>query len=182
MKRASIALFLIFHITIFAFGQNEMLRWSAITKLTPDDFFIKTKQLETSTSFGQFIIGFKVNGFDFLTKNFNKKVDNFFIKSASWIDTTANVAQSLIYQQTLFDLSEIYARQFRKALREKRSKILSGTNFTQELNQQYMTEFAKRRIDYDRETKYSTDATKQKAWEDQIQKELTELNGFSYNK
>ena len=104
-------------------------------------------------------MNYQVNGFDFLTKNFNKRVHNRFIKAASWIDTTTNVQQSLVYQQTLFDICEIYT-------------------IAEELNNKFMTEFAKRRIDYDRETKFGSDEPKQKEWESQIHKELTELSDY----
>ena len=159
-----------------------MLRWSSTRKLTLIDFGIKTTKLETTTSFGQFSISYKVNGFDFMTKNFNKKVENLFIKSASWIDTTSNIQESLTYQQTLFDISEIYARQFRKALHDNRRKIISGSNFIEDLDQKSIADFSKRRIAYDRETKFGTDIEKQKEWEIQIQKELADLSGFAYNK
>lgn len=104
------------------------------------------------------------------------------MRSASWIDTTANFKQSLIYQQTLFDICEIYTRQFRKALRDNRKKIIKGTKIAEELNIQYMTGFAKRRIAFDRETKSGIDETERKVWENQIQKELTALNDFAYEK
>ena len=45
-----------------------------------------------------------------------------------------------------------------------------------------MTDFAKRRIGYDKETKFGTDGIKQKEWETQVQKELTELKDFAYEK
>lgn len=184
MKKTILNFLLFLTLSTIAFGQNdiEILRWSPTSKLTLIDFGIRTTQLETTTSFGQFSISYKVNGFDFMTKNFNKKVENLFIKSASWIDTTSSIQQSLIYQQTLFDISEIYARQFRKALRDNRKKIISGSNFIEDLDQKYMTDFSKRRIAYDRETKFGTDTEKQKEWEIQIQKELTDLNDFGYNK
>ena len=51
-----------------------------------------------------------------------------------------------------------------------------------ELNNKIMTDFSKRRVDYDRETKFGTDIQKQKEWETQIQKELLELNDFAYDK
>lgn len=174
---------LIFLTTNIAVGQisQDILEWSPTHKLTIDDFAIKTKSLETTSSFAQFSVDYQVNGFDFMTKNFNKKVHNYIIKTASWIDTTANVSQSLIYQQTLFDICEIYTRQFRKALRENRKKIANGTAIAKELNDKIMTEFSKRRIDYDRETKYGADLTKQKLWEVQIQKELSELKDFAYD-
>ena len=168
----------------FSWGQlsNDYLLWSGTRKLTVDDFIIKTHKLETTPSFGQFLMDYQINGFSFLTKNFNKKVRNQFIKTASWIDTTTNVQQSLVYQQTLFDICEIYTRQFRKALRANRKKIAKGTTIAEELNKHFMTEFAKRRIEYDRETIFASDKLKQKKWESQLHKELTELADYAYNK
>jgi hypothetical protein len=98
------------------------------------------------------------------------------------MDTTINVQQSLAYQQTLFDMCEIYTRQFRKALKENRKTIAKGTAIAEELNNRFMTDFAKRRIDYDRETKFGSDEPKQKEWESQIQNELTELSEYAYEK
>ncbi len=169
---------------VSSFGQvnNNYLLWSAEYKLTVEDFSIKTKQLETTPSFAQFSLDYQVSGFDFLMKNFNKKVRNNFIRSASWIDTTIDFSQTLNYQQTLFDLCEIYARKFRKALKENKRKIAKGTAIIQQLNEQFISEFAQRRIYYDRKTKFGSDETKQKDWELQIQKELTELANYSYDK
>lgn len=182
IHRPTILITLICLLTSYAYGQNshDNLQWSATYKLTLDDFSIKTRSNETTSSFAQFSVDYEVGGFDFLTKNFNKKVHNYMIKSASWIDTTTNINQSLLYQQTLFDICEIYTRQFRKELRENRKKIANGTEIAKELNNKIMTDFSKRRIEYDHETKYGTDLTKQKEWENQIQKELIELKDFSY--
>lgn len=183
-NRLKIAIFIILSSTNFAFGQvnNDNLLWSQSHRLTVDDFGLKTKSLETTSSFAQFSVDYQVNGFDFMTKNFNKKVRNYIIKTASWIDTTANVHQSLLYQQTLFDICEIYTRQFRKYLKENRKKLANGTQIAEELNKKIMTAFSIRRVDYDRETKFGTDQTKQKEWELQIQKELSELKDFEYDK
>ena len=119
---------------------------------------------------------------DFLTKNFNKKVRNTIIKSASWIDTTADVAQALRYQQALFDLCEIYTRQFRKALKDNRKKLVKGTDIARELNEQTMAAFAQRRLDYDKATRNSMDEAAQLEWEAQIQKELSDLQDYAYDK
>lgn len=184
MTKNFVLTILILNFTILSsFGQakNNYLLWSNHYKLTAEDFFIKTKQLETTPSFAQFSIDYQVSGFDFLTKNFNKKVRNSFIRSASWIDTTIDFSLSLKYQQTLFDICEIYARQFRKALKENRKKIIKGTAVAQQLNNQYLTEFAKRRISYDRATKFGSDLNLQKEWEIQILQELTELAKYSYD-
>lgn len=167
---------------VYSQNSKDKLQWSATRKLTLDDFLIKTKFIETTTSFAQFSFDYKVNGFDFLTKNFNKKVFNSFIKSASWIDTTTNFKQSLIYQQTLFDIAEIYTRQFRKALKENRKKLIKGVEIAENLHNEIMTKFSVRRIDYDSKTKFGYDLEKQKEWEIQIQIELAELNDFAFGK
>ena len=183
IKNKLIAVFILFLFTtiqVFSQDTSKYLLWSSTNKLTANDFAIKSNQLETTSSFGQFSVDYQISGFDFLTKNFNKKVRNNFLKTASWIDTTTNLNQSLIYQQSLFDICEIYARQFRKALRENRKKIISGTKIAEELNSHFMTQFARRRIDYDRDTKFGTNLTKQKEWEITIKDELTLLNKFAY--
>lgn len=147
--RPSVLILIVCLLTTFVFGQSNYhnLQWSSTHKLTIDDFSIKTKSLETTTSFAQFSLNYQVNGFDFLRKNFNRKVQNCIINTASWIDTTSNINQSLLYQQTLFDICEIYTRQFRKALRENRKKIIHATEIAKELNNKIMTDFAIRRID-----------------------------------
>jgi hypothetical protein len=162
-------------------GNGNLVFWSATKKLTVDDFGIKVSN-ENSPSFAQFSVDYQVNGFDFMTKNFNKKVRNYIIVSASWIDTTSNVEESLRYQQTLFDLCEIYTRQFRKELKENRKIIASGTQFVEELNQKIMTDFANRRVVYDKETNYGLLSDKQLIWESQIQKELDELKDYAFDK
>ena len=124
-RRFSLIYLILILTSTYSCGQNNnnYLLWSATRKLTTNDFAIKTKQLETIPSFAQFSLDYQVNGFDFLTKNFNKKVHNYLIATASWIDTTSNVQQSLVYQQTLFDMCETYARRFRKALKDNRKKL-----------------------------------------------------------
>ena len=176
--------FILFSLTTTAIsGQNvtndNLIFWSSSKKLTVDDFGIKTRGNETNPSFAQFSVDYQISGFDFMTKNFNKKVRNYLIKSASTIDTTSDVSVSLRYQQTLFDLCEIYTRQFRKALKENRKKIASGTQFVDGLNQAAMTDFANRRVQYDRETNFGTIIEKQVEWENTIRKELNDLNEFA---
>jgi hypothetical protein len=162
-------------------GNGNLVFWNATKKLTVDDFGIKVSN-GNSPSFAQFSIDYQVNGLDFMMKNFNKKVRNYIIVSASWIDTTSNVLESLRYQQTLFDLCEIYTRQFRKELKENRKKIASGTHFVEELNQKIMTDFSNRRVVYDRETNYGLLTDKQLFWENQIQKEHEELKDYAFDK
>jgi hypothetical protein len=173
-------------LTNSAFGQSapveNYLLWSPTRKLTTDDFAIKTKQRPTNPSFAQYTIDVDVHGFDFLTRNFNKKVRNYFIKSASWIDTTADTALLLRYQQTLFDLCEVYTRRFRKELTVNRRKIVGGMDFVKIQNAKTLTEFSQRRIAYDTETGFGSDEEKQVVWKIRIEKELSELKDFAYDR
>lgn len=166
----------------FAQENPDYLLWSSTRKLSLADFGIKKSNANTSASFAQFSLDYSVNGFDFLTKNFNKKVRNSMIISASWIDTTSNIDASIKYQQTLFDLAEIYARKFRKEIKENRKLIAKGLQFIEGINSRVSSEFSKRRLKYDEETKYGADSTKQQIWEQQISKELNELAAFQFEK
>lgn len=154
--------------------------WSDTDKLVKEDFQIKAEALESGSSFAQFAFDYKVNGFDFLTRNFNKKVRNYMIKSASWLDTNTNMRQSILYQQTLFDIAEIYARTFRKELRENRSKILKGTEVIEAINIKLTTAFSKRRLAYTQEANFATNSEAQTKWEKIIRGELDGLKQFAY--
>lgn len=166
----------------FSQDNSDYLLWSSSYKLTTDDFGIKKNDKNSGLSFAQFSMEYSVNGFDFMTKNFNQKVKNTIIKPASWIDTTQNVDLSLRYQQTLFDIAEIYARRFRKELRENRKKIAKGLTIVQEINSRISSDFAKRRLQYDSETNSGINNEKQLVWEQQIEQELLELADYEYDK
>ena len=173
-------LFIVFNYTSFSQSEkNDYLAWSSTRKLTVNDFGIKIKDTQTNASYAQFIMGYQVNGFDMFAKNFNRKVQNNMIPSASWIGPAMDVAVTLQYQQTLFDIAEVYARQFRKQLKINKRKFVKGTSFVKDLDASIMAAFTKRRLLYDLETTSGFDKIKQQQWEDQVQKELDELKMYS---
>jgi hypothetical protein len=178
IKSVYFFIFLTASFTGFAQSNEDYLYWSAARKLNVNDFAIKTGNGAT-TCFAQFYFSYEVNGADFMTKNFNKKVHNCIIRSASWIDTTHDIKNSLRYQQTLFDLAEVYTRHFRKDLKDNRKKLLKGTDFVKQLNTKQVTDFSKRRIDYDAETQSGTNKLMQERWEALIQLELDQLKEFA---
>jgi hypothetical protein len=178
-KAICLFIFLTASITVLAQSNGEYLYWSATHKLTVSDFAIKTSDGKAGTSAAQYNFSYEVNGLDFMTKNFNKKVHNCILRSASWIDTTYDVSVSLRYQQTLFDLAEIYARHFRRDLRDNRKKLLKSTDFVKELSTKSMTDFSKRQIEYISDTQFGTNPVMQQAWEQRIQQELEGLKEFA---
>jgi hypothetical protein len=172
-------LFLSIFVSISATAQVNCLPWSSTRRLTVDDFGIKTADKQSELSFAQFSVNYSVGGFDFMTKNFNKKVTNCMMGSASWIDTTAYTQSSLLYQQSLFDITEIYVRHFRKELKENRKKIATGLEFVKELEQRIMTDRAKRQLEYTKATDFGSNIDAQQQWEKQIKQELEVLKEFA---
>lgn len=171
--------FLIASLTSTAQSSDNYVYWSSKRKLTLDDFGIKTSEGKAGACASQYYFSYQVNGMDFMTKNFNKKVQNCIVRSASWIDTTFDVTKSLRYEQTLFDLAEIYARHFRKDLVANRKKLLKGNEFVKELSTKAMTDFAKRQVDYVSDTRFGTNAVMQERWEGIIKMELDSLKEFA---
>jgi hypothetical protein len=170
--------------TTLSYGQqtSRELLWSPDHKLTVADFGIRNQGANAQLSFAQFSLDYAVGGFDFLSRKFNKKVRNVLIPSASWIDTTRMVARSLRYQQTLFDIGEIYARRFRKKLAENRKMIARGTAVVQQWETEIATALSQRRLAYDLETQSGADEARQKQWEDTIREELSGLAPYAFDK
>jgi hypothetical protein len=182
MKKLILILIIIcFFITGSTQENSDYLLWNSKNKLTINDFGIKKSDSYSESSFAQFTMEYEVKGLNFLTKNFNKKVKTLFIKSASWINPLQDVELSLRYQQTLFDLYEIYTRRFRKELSDNRKQFIKGLSFVKEIDSKIMADLSKRRLQYDSETKNGKDNEKQAVWEQQIKQELDELSDFDYN-
>lgn len=183
MKWYQLVLCLISSVAYSQIEDPNYISWSSTRKLAVADFIIKTKPLASNPSMAHFTIGFGSGHVNIFNGNVSYKVFNSFLKSASWIDTTSNVEVTLRYQQTLFDLAEIYTRHLRRDLQLNRGQlrlmpIRLLPNFLDKLNAEVMAELAKRRIAYDEETKFGSVALEQKRWELIIQRELSELDEY----
>ncbi len=160
---------------------SNFILWSKNYALKESDFKIKTSNTG-SKSFGQYSLDYNLSGASFalsLPKDYKKKVRNYFIKSASWIDTTYNTALSINYQQLLFDMSEIYTRKFRKEIFLNRKKIFWGKLKLDNMSSNVMTDFANRRAQYEMDTNSGSILEKHENWKLIIAKELDELKEFS---
>lgn len=159
---------------------TKALPWSKTRRLQVSDFAIKVGNVSGSYSFAQFNFQYAVQPSLFgLPKDYKQKIRNTFLKGASWIDTSFSVDASVRYQQTLFDMAEVYVRQFRRAVYENRREFFRYAATIEKLNEEIMTAFSKRRVQYDTETAFGTLPDKQKQWEEIIERELNELNPYS---
>lgn len=162
---------------------SDYLYWSATRRLTPTDFRLKLKQ-DGRVQGSSGIYGFGLNGnvYDLLGKRANQAVKNRMLRSASWLDTTdqADVRLQLQYHQTLFDISEIYARQLRRQLRAVAKKVLLwGKPSLDDVINEQLRASQQRQVAYIEETAYGSVPEKQAAWEQQIQQELRDLAAYA---
>lgn len=158
---------------------TNYIYWSKDRKLKQEDFLIKTANNGASSS-AMFGSEYNLTGIFSMQipKNYKEKIRHYFVRNASWIDTTANISDNLTYQQTQFDLCEIYFRKFRKEVNENKKKIFWGKLAIRDINNKILADYRKRVVIYDQETKSGNLPDKQQEWELIILKELEELSEF----
>ncbi|WP_461486251.1 hypothetical protein [Pedobacter sp.] len=158
---------------------TNYIYWSKDRKLKQEDFLIKTANNGASSS-AMFGSEYNLTGIFSMQipKNYKEKIRHYFVRNASWIDTTANFSDNLTYQQTQFDLCEIYFRKFRKEVNENKKKIFWGKLAIRDINNKILADYRKRVVIYDQETKSGNLPDKQQEWELIILKELEELSEF----
>ncbi|MEM1121753.1 MAG: hypothetical protein AAGJ18_14980 [Bacteroidota bacterium] len=160
------------------------IRWSPNHKLQLTDFKIHAGSKSLDPIYSQFTISTNaIRGLDFLKRNFNQKVENIFLGNASWIDTTniQMLEKQLEFQQIQFDLSEVHARKYRKKIFLNRKKLASGGDFLNEIFDDLMIEFSKKKLELYEQTNSGQDEDKILEWKTKIQIELDELSDFGYD-
>ncbi len=104
-------------------------------------------------------------------------IENFFITNRSWTSTTDSIV--LEHERRHFDLSEVYARKIRKALKEKKFNTKKLNEEVNAIFVKYNKELSNEQKLYDAETNHSINKTKQKQWSARIQSELDKLEEHS---
>ncbi len=157
------------------------IEWSAKRRLTWDDFKGSPVSYYNTNIAAQTYcsMGFQTN---YLTAFSKSKIftKNSFTCSLSWVKPDQkNRPELLEHEQAHFDLCEVYTRQLRKKLVEKK---LNNFNFAvnadlifHEVHASYET----RQGLFDKETKHGLNLPKQTEWLATISKELDELQEFA---
>ncbi|MFD2035097.1 hypothetical protein ACFSKL_09860 [Belliella marina] len=136
MKHLFTLFFLVFGFNVVPFAQQN-IEWSPEVVLELSDFQSKRTRIDPTVDSYLIQTGSKVDflvsmsNAEFLfTKNFNSKVTAIFSPNASLIIApNENVANSLLnFARYHFDLTELYARKFRKMLFENKGAF-SSINF-----------------------------------------------------
>lgn len=135
----------------FAFSQNN-IEWKEDVTLNLNDFQSTVSkvdsELKTFTCRAALNVDFfyQMSFFQFMfTKEFNSKITATFQKTASYIQAPDSAVASYLldYSNFAFDLTELYARRFRKELFEKK-KFFSRTDFYQPIYKKLVSELNER--------------------------------------
>lgn len=105
------------------------------------------------------------------------KVEAHFYPQKSWYKKEHSNLHILAHEQLHFDITELYARKFRKRITE----LKASNKLKLELQNLYQTinkELNVKQNLYDKETKNSTDVIMQEQWSDDIHLELAKLNAY----
>jgi hypothetical protein len=155
----------------------ELIDWNADKKLSWSDFKAPIDQSSPNAALTSTIMKYDMsyNSNDGLTFHIHCQFD----KNTSWVRVKTDYILS--HEQGHFDIAEIYARKFNKALKEYKptSEIKKDIN---KIYQQTIHEFHDRQVQYDKETNFSINKPEQEEWLKKISSELKELAAYAnYN-
>lgn len=105
-------------------------------------------------------------------------VEAVFLKSKSFLKDDSPYI--LKHEQLHFDICEVNTRKLRKAIMEKDfSKVKDIVAVITKIYNKAAEELTKEQYAYDGDTQNGMNGAKQKLWNERIEKELLELDGFS---
>lgn len=169
--------------TTACFGQEE-IEWQPGYVLTLKDFWSPATRFDgnmISVHPGCRIeFSYQMSNYEFMfRKNFNDKVDCKFLKTAATIIAPdSNLALDLLrLAQYGFDLTELYARKFRKRLFEEKGAF-SGAQFFQPVFNEVEKEHAVQFNNAVEATQFGKDAAKLKELHASVLREIEVLSDF----
>ncbi|HYF69290.1 MAG TPA: hypothetical protein VD884_14195 [Ohtaekwangia sp.] len=182
MKEAVIVVLLL--MAINAKGQN-IITWNENYKLQLSDFQAGTTQVGNVNIYSlhtasRMEFSFHMSNYEFMfTKNFNSKVSCTFTRNAaSLIAPDEEIAASLInFAQFEFDLSELYARKFRKQLYENKGAF-SQVTFFEPIYNNLQQEFVTRHAQAAKETDVGRNQTKLTQLHNEVWEEINALSFY----
>ncbi len=153
---------------------NDIVRWSDTTKLTWNDF--QGKPIEESSIAAEIFIQYNV----FMQKPALflpaiSTVECYVDKRISWVVKSKVTPQLLFYNQTLFDLYELYSRKLRKKISESSFGIADPGGVLNSLYNENQLELMQKISQYRDETGMGTNNKKIKEWSTKLAGELKDL-------
>lgn len=174
MKKISI-LFSLLCVVSSLFSQNDTIHWSAGKTLTWNDFKGDAPDTAATDAFADVkILATSKNAAKYSTSN--TYVVTVFDWRSSWVKSKMETEVLLKYQQTIFDIGELYSRKLRKAIAETKLDPYPVT-FDEKIKAAQIGQMDRLR-QFKKESKNGTFETAITRWYDNVKAELTELDAF----
>ena len=157
------------------------IEWTANRKLIWEDFKGSPKTISNSNSAAQTYcgFGFQTNYVTILTKT-KIFVTTTFTCNLSWVRPDQKDRLDLLeHEQGHFNLCEIYARQLRRKLQEKKLTVFNLNTDANIIFKDVYALYLDRQELYEKETNYGLYRPKQIEWTNTISSELDELSSFT---
>jgi predicted secreted Zn-dependent protease len=153
---------------------DSFIDWSAERKLSWDDF----KAQPDGVSVNAALTSTRID-IDYSLNNhaFKYKISCQFDPSKSWGRVKSDYILS--HEQAHFDIAEIHARLLNKALKNYKFNVKTAKNDIGDIYQQLMDEHHTMQEQYDEETNYSRNESKQQEWKKKILDSLKELESYA---
>lgn len=187
-------LFITFLYTSIVFGQKDIIvdtniiQWEEGVFLAPNDFKIvkeidpfKVKNALTTYKIEilpkEVVVDEKDNIVNYLKMN----LATYFYKDKSWLGNKKD-PKHLAHEQLHFDIAELFARKMRKAFEELKNKKIKNFDRYQEVYTKYWKDCKGYQNTFDRETFNGSMPIPSNNWLLKIDKELYELESYTYKK
>jgi len=152
------------------FPDKDKISWEENKPLTWKDFKGEIPRKKT-TQVAYTTVNIK---YSVLTKN-SIQVENCFVKNESWVKKNYKQPHILKHEQYHFNLSEVYAREMRKAMQKIE---IPSTKNVQLVYDEWIQKHKEAQEQYDRETAHSVNRAEQIKWENKIDSLLNSLSEY----
>lgn len=172
--RAGTLLVLMSCLTLAAYGQPLEVEWQPGVRLNYSDFTGIPIDSIAGPAHVEIAVSFHLNTLHIFRKRYNQNVgvhfspDNSFLRSRD--------SSTLAFAQSLFDLSEIMAKELRKEFSTHRHRIYSQK--AHDIYDSLSVKYSELREKYTQESSHGTNQESQAQWEKWIEVQQFELRNF----
>ena len=118
--------------------------------------------------------------FEYKSKECSLEVEikSCFTKSKSWVKADKKTNHLLQHEQLHFDIAELYARKFKKALKESKFKKNNIKEKFNNISVEISNELTNYHKLYDKETNHHINEGKQSEWNEKVTQQLNDLQEY----
>lgn len=161
-------------LTLTAYAQPREIEWQPEFRLSYSDFTGVPLDSIAGPVHVDIVISFRLNTLQIFRKRYNQNVGVHFLSDHSFL--RSRDSSTLAFAQSLFDLSEIMAKELRKEFSTHRHRIYSQK--AHDIYDSLFVKYSRLREKYMQESSYGTNQESQAQWEKWIEAQLFELRDF----